>query len=111
MVKDIVAAGANVNAVDNTEYSALIGAAYENNLEMVKILLAAGVDKSVNATYIFGGTALMLAAKSNNPEMVKVLLAAGADVNAKKSDGKSALDYANSDEIKSLLLAVKNSKK
>ena len=104
----LIAANADVNAVDESEKTALMAAASGENLEMVKILLAAGAD--VNAAGRGGNTALIEAAYRGKLEMVKALLAAGADVNAKKLNGKSALDYANSDEIKSLLLAAINGK-
>ena len=41
--------------------------------------------------------------KKKQAETVKMLIAAGADVNAKDSKGKTALDLANTNEVKRIL--------
>jgi ankyrin repeat protein len=48
-------------------------------------------------------TALMTAAAQNRMDMAKVLLEKGAGVNIKEKHGWTALDLANSDEMKNLL--------
>ena len=50
-----------------------------------------------------GETALMVAAGKGRIDAVKALIEAGADVNAKNSEGKTALDVAKSDEVKAIL--------
>lgn len=44
---------------------------------------------------------LLSAAKSKytTPQMIRTLIKSGANVNAKDNDGKTALDYAQNDEI------------
>ena len=45
----------------------------------------------------------MHAASQGSADAVKALIEAGADVNAKNSNGKTALDLAETDEVKELL--------
>ncbi len=49
---------------------------------------------------------LLSAAKSKytTPQMIRTLIKSGANVNAKDNDGKTVLDYAQTDEIKRLIL-------
>ena len=68
--KLFIESGADVNA-KNCGWTALIGATYYGEIEIVKLLLAAGVD--VNAKGNDGKTALMLAKNYNYPEIVKLL--------------------------------------
>lgn len=85
--------GADVNAQDRAGWTSLMLAAwYNQNPDIVRILLKAGAD--VNAQ-VNGTTALMFAAMLNsNPEVITALLNAGADVKAKNIWGQTALDYA-----------------
>jgi ankyrin repeat protein len=50
-----------------------------------------------------GVSVLMLAAKSGNIQTVKLLLEHGADVEAKDSHWDSAMDCAETEDIKELL--------
>lgn len=72
--------------------SALRTAVIYDRPEMVKLLLAWGVDPNSGARY----TTLMHAAKEGEVEYVRMLLEAGADVNATDDEGKTPLDYAES---------------
>lgn len=45
-----------------------------------------------------------MACDSENLEAVKILLAAGADPNLKNDDNETAIDYADSEEIRRLLI-------
>ncbi|HUU28496.1 MAG TPA: ankyrin repeat domain-containing protein [archaeon] len=75
MVKFLVAAGVEVNSVNNWGETALMNAAGRDNPEIVKTLLAAGA--TVNVVSNYGGTALMRAAEKGRLETVKLLLASG----------------------------------
>ncbi len=96
-VKSFIKAGADVNAKNENDDTALILAAGSGATEVVKILIKTGAD--VNAKNENGDTALILAAEESSFETcyiktVKVLIKAGADVNAKNKNGDTALILA-----------------
>jgi ankyrin repeat protein len=72
--------GANVNASDDQDISALRWAAQGGHVEAVKILLEAGAD--VNRKSRLGWTALMQAVIAGSVETVSELIERGADVKA-----------------------------
>jgi ankyrin repeat protein len=86
--------GADIHAVstNGTGYNALTASVAGGHTELVKWLLACGMDE--NYLYGPGYTPLLTASANGNLEIVKLLLAAGADPYAKTNDGKSALDLA-----------------
>ena len=60
---------------------------------------------NVNAkSSINGRTALMLASEAGHFEVVKYLVENGANANLKDNDGKTALDFAETDEIRQFLI-------
>jgi TonB family protein len=93
-VKALIAAGADVNAKDDSgETSALDWAARKNHIEIMELLIAHGAD--VRARDFYGFTPLHHAAAWGGKESVELLLAHGADVNdAKNRVGQSPLHYA-----------------
>ena len=64
-------------------------AARTGHLEIVKALIAAGVDVNAN-----GGRALVIAAEYGNHDLIEPILNAGADVNARGRDEMTALHFA-----------------
>lgn len=100
-VRAAVVAGANVNIEanaadeenngdeassfdsDDHEHSPLIDAVDNGNLEIIKLLLAAGADVDFMADC--SATALSTAVNNGNLEIIKLLLAAGADINEGRS--------------------------
>ena len=104
-VKQALAGGANPKARDDEHVPALVGAAFRNDVSVIRALLDAGAD--VNAGDRGGYTALMAAAFSNGAPVVQALLAAGAKVNAQDNTDVSALMLAagrGHHEITALLL-------
>jgi ankyrin repeat protein len=81
--------GANINARNKFQDTALTEASTSGYLDLVKVLLARGAD--VNAKNENGWTPLICAASQGNIEIVKLLLENGADLNAKNRLGMSAL--------------------
>ncbi len=81
-------------------------AARNEDLDIVRWLLDNGAD--VNAVITEGDrvTALMNAAAKSSKAMVELLLEYGADPAIENDEGKTALDYADSDEIEALLRAA-----
>jgi ankyrin repeat protein len=89
IVKELVKAGADVNAKDGNGYLAVVQAAQNGYVEIVKELVKAGAD--VNAKDGYGRLAVVLAAQNGHVEIVKELVKAGADVNAKDGDERGRL--------------------
>ena len=93
MTKLLLGSGADVNAVDEDNWTALIWAAWTGMPTVVEALVKAGSD--VNALDNQKQSALMIAAQRGNDQVVEILINAGADRNLKNADGKSAEDLAN----------------
>jgi ankyrin repeat protein len=65
-----------------------------SRVEMVRLLLARGVNPNIPSSIAAGYTPLMQAASGANLELVKLLIEAGADINPENEDGRTALDEA-----------------
>src|SRR5213075_1866836 len=83
----ILAQGVDVNATDRTGVTALMRAAYHDELPMVRALIEHGAD--LDAKDGGGLTALMMAKHSGHAEIVDALLSSGAKENAKRRVHKS----------------------
>lgn len=86
VVRYLLEHGANARAVDSGNVTTILGATLGNDLESIRLLIAAGAD--VNAAVIgdavgdfSGATPLMMAAGAGNDDAVRLLLAKGAQVN------------------------------
>ena len=90
-VRNLLDAGAEVNAEGEHGETALMWATENGHFEVGRVLLNAGAD--VNARSEAGLTALMGAAFEGRIENLKVLLDAGADVNVMSEIG-TAMDMA-----------------
>lgn len=101
-IKDVIAAGANIEAKDNYGNTAFNCAI--NNVEKAKLLIEAGAN--VNDTDDAGHTALMYAVSQNKTSTASVLTDMGADVKARDASGNNAMDYAQTAEMKSVLAAA-----
>ena len=86
-LKMVSRATANQASVDGTP--ALMWAVHNDDLPLVRALIAAGAD--VKATNPFGATAMREAAPLGNVEVLKALLDAGADVDSPSTDGQTTL--------------------
>src|SRR5436190_1614266 len=109
-IKQLLDAGADVNARSNDDDTALMLAADKGkgHAEIVKLLLDAGAD--VNAKNNWGDTALTLAVRNDcRLDLIKVLFDAGADINEKNDAENTALALASFNghvEVIKLLLNV-----
>jgi ankyrin repeat protein len=85
----LIAAGADVNAMDNNEDSPFLFAGAEGRLEILKMTVASGADlESVNR---FGGTALIPAAHHGHIETVRYLLTTKINIDHVNKLGWNAL--------------------
>ena len=92
VVKLLIAAGADISAVDEFGYTALMRAAECGHQEVVKVLIAAGCD--VSAANVHGDTAIIQAARGlhdgGSYEVVYLLKAVGGDATAPNKAGYTA---------------------
>ena len=90
----LLEAGAPVDLVagNDTRVQPLHSAAAAHQIEICRMLLAAGAD--VNAKQAGGFVPLHAAAQNGDPEMVELFLSAGADPDAMTDDGRTATDLA-----------------
>ncbi|MDC0065849.1 ankyrin repeat domain-containing protein [Verrucomicrobia bacterium] len=104
-VKQHLAAGTDVNAKDEEEWTPLLYAASEGHKEIVELLITEGAD--VNAKDVDEWTPLHWAVNQGHKETAELLLAKGADVNAKIKLGSTPLHraaYKGHKEIVELLI-------
>jgi ankyrin repeat protein len=99
----LIQAGADVNVAESDGDTAIVIAATESSLDVMRELLKRGANP--NAQGINGETALHYAAMNNLLDRVELLLQAGARVDIRDSAGKTALEEA-SPEAKKLLERV-----
>ncbi|MCA9290387.1 MAG: ankyrin repeat domain-containing protein [Phycisphaerales bacterium] len=94
IIRALVAAGAEVNAVDDSGTTAMHEAVQGDlpNPTAVRALLESGAH--ADPADLDGITPLMLAAMSGDVECIRLLLAAGADPLARNAEGRSAIDVA-----------------
>merc|ERR1740117_2607358 len=88
MVAALLDAGAEREALDDGNKTALHYAASRGHTQVVKVLIARG--SIVDAQSAQKVTALQMAAEKAHVEVIKALLAAGANVAAQADDGKMA---------------------
>jgi ankyrin repeat protein len=105
-VRSLLKDKADVNGAQGDGMTALHWAANKDDLEMAKMLLAAGANPKA-ATRLGEITPLFMAATAGDAAMIDALLKAGADGKAIKANGTTALMLAassgNADAVKVLL--------
>jgi ankyrin repeat protein len=92
--------GVDANGRTDSGSYALNNAAVENEVEVMKILLARGADPNVQNSQ--GDTPLICATKyaGGKAATVKLLVEAGTDLAVQDNKGETALDYAKAKEQK-----------
>ena len=91
-VKELIASGADVNAVNYYRYTALMSAVFNGHADCVAELVKAGAE--LNATNSGSKTALIFASGKGRVDCVKGLIAAGAELNVTDRYGYTALRSA-----------------
>ena len=92
LVKQLLESGADINAKDKLGLTALMAAAFENDIETVKLLIEKGADINIKTT--FGWTPLIVAKAKGYNAMENLLIDAGASLEGK--DQKIMGQLANS---------------
>ena len=93
MIVALVKAGVDIDARDARGFTPLILAAYNDHLDTVEALIAAGADACL-ADRDQGNTAQMGVAFKGNDAIAARLLRAGCDVNTRNKAGQTALMMA-----------------
>jgi ankyrin repeat protein len=105
-VASLIAAKADVNSPQGDGTTALHWAAFNDDLEMAKMLVAAGANVKA-ATRVGAITPIFMAAKNGNAAMIELLLNSGADANATDEHGTTVLMTAaaagNPEAVKTLI--------
>jgi ankyrin repeat protein len=121
--------GADPNSMTQRGVTALMTAAYHSDVETVRMLLAQPairVDRTTPSVFNPGAftlysedapplrtghrTALMYAAAAGNPDSCKLLIQHGASPRETDAEGWTALDYARSPEVHSLLQTARGTR-
>ena len=105
-VRALLEKGADVNAKNKYDDTALIHAAYAGDTDTVAVLLEKGAD--VNAKDDMGRTALIEAARQGRTETVRALLEVGADVTTRDKEGETALSKAEKHNYSDVVALLKN---
>ena len=100
--------GADPNLANDANMTPIMAAAYSNSDGIIKTLIAAGARMNETSKEV---TALMLASRLGNLQAVIALCEGGADKSVRTADGKSAVDYAKTDEIREYLINGKITEK
>ena len=96
-VKQHLAAGADVNALDHEGNTPLFYAVFNDQTKIIRLLIDKGADvngKRKAADHTNGVTPLHEATWRSTIETMELLIDNGADVNMKRADGAIALHYA-----------------
>ncbi|HEY0379036.1 MAG TPA: ankyrin repeat domain-containing protein [Pyrinomonadaceae bacterium] len=104
-VRNLLAAGADVNALDKAvDTTALAAAVSAGKVELVRLLLYSGADPNVRSRS--RQTALMGLGDAATAEIVNLLVAAGAKVNLRDEEGDSALHVAAAESESEVVRAL-----
>jgi ankyrin repeat protein len=99
-IRELIAKGANINAIDKGGESVLINTIFlnghETNLQAIQLIIDLGADVNYTEEDFFN--CLFDAALTHNPELVELLLKAGTNPNSiSLEDSESLLDWAYSE--------------
>jgi ankyrin repeat protein len=86
----LIAAGANINALENSRYDMLTIATVADDYQMVQLAIRAGADAGL-VTSPYDGTALIASAHLGHVAIVRELIAAGAPLDHVNNLGWTAL--------------------
>jgi ankyrin repeat protein len=110
-VKTLLQQHADIDGAQGDGTTALHWAAFNDDLDLAKTLVAAGAN--VRATTRLGAISpLFMACTNGNAAMIEILVKAGADVNSAKTNGTTALMLAaSSGSVEAVEVMIKNGAK
>jgi ankyrin repeat protein len=101
VVKELIDAGAEINATNNDHNNALWFACFGDRYDLINLLLDANID--INNQNDNGATVLMYGASAGKTEVVELLLQHHPNINLKNLDDYRAIDFASTIEVLKLL--------
>src|ERR1700686_4766748 len=107
-VKTLLQQHADIDGAQGDGTTALHWAAFNDDLDLAKMLVAAGAN--VRATTRLGAISpLFMACTNGDAAMIELLVKAGADVNSAKANGTTALMLAaSSGSVEAVEILIKN---
>ena len=105
MVRAILAAGVDKDVRDALGGTALHVSIYQQNLNVIRLLLQNGFDPNVKSTKN-GSTPLHYAVATNNLAAAKLLLQYGADISIRNNEGFSPVEKARREGKAAMLKAL-----
>lgn len=98
-VRDLIEQGVNIDIQNGMGWTALMEAVYNNDIEMVRVLIAAGADINIRQ-YKRRRDALLIAASKGYCLMVTTLLDANANINTEDISCNNALNLSPLNELR-----------
>lgn len=95
-----------INTFNNSDFTPLTYAIKEGHKEITEFLVTHGAD--VNLKEEDGSTPLHTASRFNQITIARFLIVNGADIDHKNDDGDKAIDVAETNEMKKMLLNIAN---
>jgi uncharacterized protein len=89
-VMEAIADGVDINAIGESEYTALWSASWDGNVPIVRALIEAGANLDIRDEEL-GQTPVMVAVSRNQTLVVHLLVEAGANVNLPDRNGRTPL--------------------
>jgi hypothetical protein len=106
-VRDLIEQGVNIDVQNKLGWTALMEAVYNNDIDMVHVLITAGANLNIRQ-YKRRRDALLIASSKGYLEIVEILLASNADINTEDISCNNALSLSplnNLELIKKLIEA------
>lgn len=113
VVETVISAGVGLDIAEFSEFTALMWAAENSHIEVAEALIRAGANlnrvtverDNDSRTFVMGplgSGALLSSVLLRYSALAKNLVGSGANTTIRDSDGKTARDYAESDELRIL---------
>lgn len=102
VIQLLISKGANPHDKNSSGWSLLMEASRNGHIDIVEFLVSRGAN--INYVCDYGWNSLMLASARGNIRIVQYLLNQGAEIHHKSQNGKTCIDVAKDENIKSILM-------